>query len=195
MGVFNSPKSTRSQVAFDSISSLLCGVYLEWRSDVSSFDFEPRRLSFPCPDDLQEIKSIPDYEVVFETGTIGYAEAKYDAIQLRSSEKKKLAALEAHFRREGIWHEVVYRKELEREGFIQTILLLRRYQNARYSPATRNRVLQAFRGYAEGNLAQWRERARAEAFPLAVVFRLLYEGELKLRYEPLQSSELQACLA
>lgn len=194
VGIFHSKKSTRQPSVFDSISSLFCAIYLDWRRDVVTFEFEAQKISFLTPGSPKETSCIPDYEVVFDTGEVGYVDAKYDPDAMRDTERLKLAAFSAHCQREGIRHEVVFRSELEQDGFIQTIQLLRRYATLEFPSRTLRRVVDEFSGHPEANIIEWQKRTRGSALPLAAVYRLLYEGALPLRFGPLLNSELQQWL-
>lgn len=54
IGQFPCTKGATFPLTFDSLSALLCGVYLEWRPDVVRVAFEPREYEFEETPDLPE---------------------------------------------------------------------------------------------------------------------------------------------
>lgn len=199
IGLLTSPKAGTSPVPagdwgvlqYDSLSAMLCAVYLEWRSDVVSFSFEPRRYRFEANGNLVPLDCIPDFEAVLATGEVRVFEAKYGRDDLREKERDKLALTAAHFERAGIPYEVVYRLELERQGFIDTVFLLRQYGLHRYPDALLDEAERRLAGGDSADLWEWRRRANAASVPTAVLYHLLYRQRLPLEFRELQFEELQ----
>lgn len=198
IGQLTSPKAATSSVAgsdwgiltYDSLSALLCALYLEWRPDVVNFSFEPKRYSLPAGDGLAQLDCIPDFEVVLDTGELVVVEAKYSRDQLRDKEREKLALTAAHFERMGIPYSVVYRHELEADGFIDTIFLLRQYGHCIYSHSVLDKAEQRLTRAEPIDLWDWRRMASKANVPTDVLYHLLYRQRLPLKYRPIQFEEL-----
>lgn len=199
IGLLTSPKAATKPVStgawgalqYDSLSAMLCAVYLEWRSDVASFSFEPRRYRFAANDNLAALDCIPDFEAVLTTGEVVVFEAKYCREEMRNKERDKLALATDHFALAGIPYEVVYRLELERGGFIDTVFLLRQYGHHPYAEALLDEAQRRLADGDRADLWEWRRRAAAARVPTAVLYHLLYWQRLPLEYRPLQFEELQ----
>ncbi len=207
MGLMTSPKAhpARRKVGtapprngalpFDSLSALACATYLEWRQDVVHFDFEARKFEFSAHGDWPAASCIPDYEATMDTGELAIFEAKYSREQLRADERAKLQLLEAHFESQGVGYTVVYRLDLEKSGFLQTVALMRPYAQLDYSPKAIEKALERLAAFESADLTTWRERASAAGVPIALLYHLLYRQRLPLQYRPLQFMELDPCLA
>ncbi len=205
MGLMTSPKAHPARrkvgtappgsgvLAFDSLSALACATYLEWRHDVVQFDFEPQKFDFAANGDLPGVSCIPDYEVTLDTGELAIFEAKYSREQLRPAEEAKLRLLEAHFAHRGVSYTVVYRLDLEKSGFLQTVTLLRPYAQLEFAPANAEKAMGRLFAFPEADLKTWRQRAAAAGVPVALLYQLLYQQRLPLQYRPLQLTELELC--
>lgn len=180
---------------FDSLSALACAIYLEWRQDVVHFDFEPRKFDFSEHGDWPAASCIPDFEVTLDTGELAIFEAKYSQEQLRGDERAKLRLLEAHFQSQGVSYTVVYRLDLEKSGFLQTLALMRPYAQLDYSPKAVEKALERLTPFESADLTTWRKRASEARVPVALLYHLLYRQRLPLQYRPLQFMELELCLA
>lgn len=199
IGLLTSPKAATEPVPtgdwgvlqYDSLSAMLCALYLEWRTDVVRFSFEPRRYRFESNGDLASLDCIPDFEAVLATGEVRVVEAKYSPDQMREKERSKLALTAAHFECAGIPYEVVYRLELERHGFIDTVFLLRQYGHHPYAEALLNEAERRLANTDRADLWEWRRRAATACVPTAVLYHLLYWQRLPLEYRSLQFEELQ----
>lgn len=195
IGQYPCSKGPASPQPFDSLSALLCGIYLEWRTDVAHIAYEARKYQFEASDDLPALTFIPDYEVILDTGEVELYEAKYAADSLRDAERVKLELTVAHCRHQDIPYHVIYRDVLEQEGFIDTIQLLRRYRRLRYSAETLAEAENRLSGYAGAPLETWLKRAREARVQTGVLYFLLYHQRLPLTYRPLLPVELMPCRA
>lgn len=195
IGQYPCSKGNTSCLPFDSISSLYCGVYLEWRKDVVSIAFEPRVHSFAASGELPEVTCIPDYETTMSTGELALFEAKYSEDSLKDDERERLRNAAAHSRAAGMEYQIVFRKELEKSGFIDTVILLRRYGLLDFSAEVVAEAQHRLENFCEAHLEQWRERAARARIPTSLVYYLLYHQQLPLIYRPLQVMELQPCRA
>lgn len=185
------PTGDGGELKFDSLSAMLCALYLEWRSDVVSFSFEPRRYRFAANQDLVALDCIPDFEAVMETGEMRVFEAKYSRDDMRDKERDKLALTSAHFAQAGIPYEVVYRLDLERGGFIDTVFLLRQYGHHAYEGSLLDEAQRRLAHGDQADLWEWRRRAAAARVPTAVLYHLLYWQRLPMQCRPMQFEELQ----
>lgn len=169
---------------------MLCALYLEWRTDVVSFRFEPRRYQFAEHGRLESLDCTPDYEAILTTGELIIVEAKYDPEQLTEVQRARLALAAAHFARKGVPYEVVYRSELERNGFIDTVFLLRQYGLCQYPDSLVKTAERRLVSGEEADLWAWRQRAEKSGVSTPVLYHLLYRQRLPLVYRPVQFEEL-----
>jgi len=200
VGLLSSPKATNPSpwyveegwgvVPFDSLSALICAIHLEWRRNVESFSFEKRAFSFSATDQLPKLRCIPDFEVVLTTAEIGLVEAKYSESELRPQERLKLELASRHAGEQGLFHEVIFRRTLEVNGFADTIFLLRPYGLMEYPEAKLDTAFQRLSSFEVTDLATWRERAIDARVPIAVLYKLLYQQRLPLKYRHLQFIEM-----
>ncbi|ODS68314.1 MAG: hypothetical protein ABS38_06880 [Acidovorax sp. SCN 68-22] len=195
IGQFPCAKAEASHLVFDSMSALYCGIYLEWRQDVVSMAFEPHMLTFEAEAGLPELTCHPDYEAILDTGEIEFYEAKYSRDGLKDAEREKLALTAAHFEQRGIPYKVIYREDLETDGFIDTIILLRRYGLMQYPGGVVEAAAQRLAQGPEATLEAWRSHAATAGVPTALLYHLLYHQRLPLVYRPLLPMELQPCRA
>lgn len=179
---------------FDSVSSLCGALWLEWREDIAKIDFEAGVDVYEETAELPALRAITDFHVVMDTGEVGRVEQKYSVASLSSEEKTRLATLAEHAKRRGLTFELMDRVTLEERGFIQTILLLRPYGLLPLPQAVVSRAKERLGAYSADVLRVWRQRARQHRVPLAATYKLLYQQQLPLQYEPLTVAELEPCL-
>jgi hypothetical protein len=191
IGNFPCTKAAESYIPFDSLSSLMCGIWLEWRKDVTKIEFEPRKYSFEATDTLPAMVLIPDYSCTMDTGEIGHVEAKYSHFDLRPKEAQRLAWAEAHFKNAGLFYEVVYRKTLEEDGFVQSILLLRPYGRLSTPTHVLDHALVKLQSFKPDTLTGWRANANKAGIPTGILYQLLYQQRLAFIPEPLTIMELR----
>lgn len=178
---------------FDSISALKCGIYLEWRKDVAKIMFEPRIHKFDASGELQSLTINPDFEVALVDGELEIVEAKYSEESLKDKDREKLALAYAHFKAQGIPYKVVYRQQLEVNGFIETIILLRRYSKLVFGDSTIEAAIKRLQSIEQTDLKTWRKIANSAGISTALLYHLLYHQRLPLTYTPLQFVELLPC--
>lgn len=183
-----------SWLPFDSVSSLCGALWLEWRQDVAKIDFEAGVDFYEETAELPSLRAITDFHIVLDTGEVGRVEQKYSVASLSSEEKSRLAMLAEHSKRRGVTFELMDRVTLEERGFIQTILLLRPYGLLPLPQAVVNQAKERLGAYSVAVLRVWRQRARQHRVPLAAAYKLLYQQQLPLSYEPLTVAELEPCL-
>ncbi|WP_324781129.1 PDDEXK family nuclease [Thiobacillus sedimenti] len=193
IGQFPCAKAEASHLVFDSLSALYCGIYLEWLPNVVSMAFEPHEFTFEAEAGLPELRCHPDYEAILDTGEIEFYEAKYSRDGLRDVEREKLALTAAHFERRGIPYKVIYREDLEADGLIDTIILLRHYGLMQYPEGAVEAAAQRLAQGQEAPLEGWRTRAAAAGVPTGLLYHLLYHQRLPLVYRRLLPVELQPC--
>jgi hypothetical protein len=182
-GEFPCTKSVTTPLVFDSITSLYCAVALEHRKNVVRIEFEPRMHTHAATSVLAALTAITDYEVTLDTGELLPVEAKYSEGSLRDKERIHLMLLAEHCESEGRPLEVMYRDVLERDGFINTVLLPASVANAR----------RRLEGLEAATLEVWRERAQAARVPTGLLYHLLYHQELPLTYRTLLPMALAPC--
>lgn len=190
IGNFPCTKATGSDLPFDSLSSLMCGIWLEWREDVIKIEFEPLKYVFEATDILPAMVLIPDYVCTMNTGEIGLVEAKYSRLELRPKDVEKLKLAEAHFRNAGLVYEVVYRMTLEEVGLVQTILLLRPYGQLSNSTRVLDHALAKLQSFKPETLTGWRANAQKVGVATGVLYQLLYQQRLVFIPEPMTVMEL-----
>jgi hypothetical protein len=179
---------------FDSLSSLKCGIYLEWRQDVVQLSFEPEVDKYPATETLSELRCVHDYKVLFASDERGVVEAKDSQASVTSEQQAKFDLAAAHLREKGVSHTVVYRSDLEKDGFIDTVLLLRRYgRHLRFKASSIERAKQLLASQKEQDIAAWRAQARKHGISIPLLYHLLYHQQLPLKYAPLQFVELELC--
>lgn len=178
-------------VPYDSMSAMICALYLEWRKDVESFAFEPRSHGFEATDSLPALRCIPDFEVVLTTGEIVLVEAKYSRENMREAERVKIELASQHFAMAGRRYEVVYRKDLEVNGFADTIFLLRQYGLRSCLESVLSGAQRRLSDFDAGDLATWRGRAIGAQVSVGLLYKLLYMERLPLVYRPLQFLEME----
>ena len=192
-GEFPCTKSVTIPLVFDSISSLYCAVALEHRKNVVRIEFEPRMHTHAATSVLAALTAITDFEVTLDTSELRPVEAKYSESSLRDKERTHLMLLAEHCEAEGRPLEVVYRDVLERDGFINTVLLLRRYGLLPQAPASVANACRRLEGLETTTLEVWRERAQAARVPTGLLYYLLYHQELPLTYRTLLPMALAPC--
>ncbi|MGN8002351.1 hypothetical protein ACTJKQ_04065 [Acidovorax sp. 22279] len=201
VGLLTSPKASggltnwyvddaQGVVPYDSMSAMICALYLEWRQDVESFAFEPRSYGFDATDSLPTLRCIPDFEVVLTTGEIVLVEAKYSRDNLRDAEREKIALTTQHFAVEGRRYEVVYRQDLEVNGFADTIFLLRQFGLRPTLASILSDAERRLSDFDAADLATWRVRAVDAKVSVGLLYKLLYTQRLPLVYRPLQFLEM-----
>jgi len=175
---------------YDSISAMVCARYLEWRSDVASIAFEARWHQFDANGSLAALRCNPDFEVVLTTGELEWVEAKHSRSALRPAEKTRLELAQQHFAAAGLTYTVIYREDLEADGFADTLLLLRQYGLWECTEAVLVSAQNRLSNFQAGDLRTWRARAVDAKVAIAVLYKLLYLQRLPLNYLPLQFVEL-----
>jgi hypothetical protein len=202
IGLLTSPKARggsspwlmndeREVMPFDSLSAMICALYLDWRKDVESFAFEPKVHKFSEVDALAALRCIPDFEVVLTTGEVEMVEAKYSKQDLREVEKERLELASQHFAAVGMPYRAVFRKDLEIDGFADTLFLLRPYGLLNYSEPVLARAHGRLEKFDAADLHTWRERAVEARVSVTLLYKLLYLERLPLVYKPLQFVELE----
>lgn len=191
IGIFPCTKGVGDRLHFDSITALYVGIFLEWLPRVIRLYFEPRKLTVNFQD--KSIGVIPDYEAAVHTGEIEAFEAKYEAESLKDEERERLKAVARHYATEGSRYQVLFRKTLERRGFIQTICLLRRYGNLTFPERALKHAREVLASPTPKTLREYRKLALAHGIRVGVLYHLAYRRQLRLRYELPRHEELALC--
>jgi hypothetical protein len=189
-GVLPSPKAPGGQLVFDSIASLAVAIFLEWCRTIRRIVFESRWYEFQATKDLPAIRCNPDFECVTDTGEIVIREAKSRKDGLSDEERESLALAGKHFAAENTSHDVIFHDQLQANGFIDTIFLLRRYGLIDYSAKTLETALGRLNSSEPHHLERWREIARIKKVPTGVLYHLLYHQQLPITYRLLLHPEL-----
>jgi len=193
MGHFRSPKAVTDPLVFDSQAALFLLLFLEHLPNVISIAFEPVIHSFEATDDLAAVAGNPDVRAILDTGEIKWYEAKYSRESLRDKDRNKLALLASHLSAGGQSHTSVFGEDLRRDGFIQTVLLLRPFGLYAVKARTADRACASLSGFAAANLEVWRARAHARGISVTILYHLLYHQRLPLIYETVIPVELLPC--
>lgn len=178
-------------LVFDSITGLLATVYLDWHRSIARLAFEPTRHRIEI--DGETFNSIPDFSFTDVDGQEGLVEAKYDLDALEPQMLKRLGQCYRWYTSQGYAYIVVDRMTLERSGFIQTIMLLRRYRQLKYSATNLERARACLAKGGPATLSEYRRRAWASGVSLGLLYVLLYREELPLHFEPFVLEELALC--
>jgi len=184
-------KAEKGELWFRSVVELCVGQFLAWSPEVQRIFYERRPLSFESVAGLPALTCWPDYEIVLDSGEIEWIEAKASPESLAAEDKARLELIAAHCARESRRYRVIYRSELEKDGFIETISLLRPYGRLTFGPHVLKSAIARLGGYEATHLDGWSDHARAERVPLDVLFHLLYHQHLPLKYRPLVHTELR----
>ncbi len=155
--------------------------------------FEPTVHTFEATDHRAAVVGNPDAQVILDTGEIKWFEAKYSRESLREEDREKLALLASHLDAIGQPHEIVFGEDLRRDGFIETVLLLRPFGLHGVPPEHANRAWGALADFGPGILEVWRSRARARGISITLLYHLLYHQRLPLKYETVIPVELLPC--
>lgn len=193
IGIVPCKKATEGSIVFSSLSEMYVIGFLKWSKRVRRIAFEAAPLRFRAVDDLPALLAWPDFETELDNSEIEWVEAKYSRESLKPKPAAKLTHLAAHCKREQRRFRVVYRKDLEANGFIDTIMLLRQYGELEYSDGTLEAAVNRLSKYPSSYLEHWRKHARHERVPIDVLYHLLYHERLPLLYRPMLPVELQRC--
>ena len=172
---------------------MLVAIWLKWSKRVRRIAFEAAPLCFAAVDDLPALLAWPDFQVVLDNDELEWVEAKYSKEALTPKIASKLTQLAGHCERDQRRFRVVYRKELEANGFIDTISLLRRYGELEFDELVLNRAVTRLSTYSPCFLEHWRSHARVQRVPIDVLYHLLYRERLPLLYRPMMPPELERC--
>lgn len=193
IGLLPTDKAPDGVLVFSSITELLTGIFLAWARAVRRIEFEAREVAFEPTDNLAGVNGWPDYELTLEGGEIEWVNAKYSRSSLRDEEREQLDLFDAHCLASGRRHRIVYRDELERDGFIESILLLRPYGLLPYPNDEIQGALIILGGLPPTHIDGWHLRAREAFLPIDLVYHLLYREQLPLTYRPLMHTALRQC--
>lgn len=191
IGEIPSPKAPSGKLPFDSMATLVCFIYLEWCLWTKWIEFEPEWFDFPVTGDLPAIRCLPDFRATQESGEFKIIEAKSRRERLSPEKLGKLENIRGQFAVRGVAYEVIYRSDLEANGFIDTIGLLRRFGHMSFpKPA----IEYAHRKLSSGDAADleaWVARARQKGVPVGLLHHLLYHQRLPLIYRKILHPEIR----
>jgi hypothetical protein len=191
VGYFPCRKSDAPYLIFDSLSSLYVGIFIEWLRRVVKMSFEPTRYVLRATSDGETYEVIPDYGATTALGEIEIFEAKYgDSSQEELAHYKKVRR---DFAQTGFRYQVITRKTLERNGFIQTVCFLRRYGGIEFSATVLTEAQRRLAPFQPATLKAYRRIANEQWVRTSVLYHLLYHRHLSLRYEQLAYEELELC--
>ena len=193
IGLIPTGKADDGVIAFSSITELLVALFLIWARWVVKILYEPRKVTFTATEDLSEVIGWPDFEVLLDGGEIEFVNAKYSDASMREEERSQLERFDAHCRAHAQRHRVVFRDALEKNGFIETISLLRPYGLLEFPAPVIAGAMAILGGLPATHLEGWQERAREALLPLDLVYHLLYRQQLPLAYRPLVHTGLRKC--
>jgi hypothetical protein len=193
IGLIPTDKASDGVIPFSSLSELTVALFLIWAKSVNAIAYEPRVVTFQATDDLPEITGWPDFEAVLEGGEIDWVNAKYSESSMREDERARLETFDAHCRVNGHRHRVIFRDQLEKDGFIETIGLLRPFGMLNYREGDLDGAMSILGTLPPTHLEGWEARARDALLPLDLVYYLLYHQRLPLLYRPLIHRSLRKC--
>lgn len=193
VGVAPSPKAADQVLPFSSISELLVGLFLNWAEFVRHIAYEPRQVVFDATEVLPGVTGWPDFEIVLDGGELEFVNAKYSEAAMRDQEREQLQRFDAHCHARGHRHRIIFREVLERDGFIETIALLRPYGSLTFRDEDIAGAVSILGGLPPTHLEGWEARARDALLPLDLVYHLLYHERIPLRFRPLVHRSLRQC--
>jgi hypothetical protein len=193
MGHIRCAKADTDPLVFDSQTALFLLLFLEHQREVVKIAFEPVVHRFEATADRPAAVGNPDVRVILDTGEIRWKEAKYSRKGLREKDKQRLAILASHLAAIGEPHEIVFGEDLRRDGFIQTVLLLRPFGLYAVKAKTADRACATLGSFGAAILEVWRSRAHAHGISTTLVYHLLYHQRLPLIYETVIPVELLPC--
>lgn len=193
IGLFPCVKADEGVLVFRSITELKVAEYLAWLPQVVKISYERAEVRFDAHGSLPPVSCWPDFEVVLEGGEVEWVEAKYSEHGLSSEERTHLALLAAHFAREERRYRVVYRQEIEQNGFCASISLLRPYGRLHFSGAQVEGALRRLDVYRAQYLEDWVTLAESARVPTDLLYHLLYHQKLPMLYRPMIHPELRKC--
>jgi len=191
IGYFPCHKSKSLQLPFDSVTALKVGIHLERRPNVVLMEFEPEELEYIV--DGEPETCIPDYRLTINTGEMGWAEAKHDEAKLSAEDAERFRRHKALANERGMQHEVLFQKTLEKDGELDTVILLRRYAQLEFPRSALTRAEQKLKSAHPLSLREYEARARATSIYLSVVYYLLYHQRLPLLYKKFTLEEMELC--
>lgn len=183
-------KAPGGELVFDSISTLVVAIFLEWCKTIRRLVFESRWYEFEATKELPAIRCLPDFECVLDTGEILIREAKSRKDDLSDEERESLDLVGKHFAVENTSYEVIFRDQLEANGFYDTIFLLRKYGLIEYSEKKLQTALDRLGSSDPHHLERWLTIARLQKVPTGVLHHLLYHQRLPITYRLVLHPEL-----
>lgn len=193
IGLLPTDKSADEVLPFSSLSELAVGLFLDWADSVKVIAYEPREVTFEAANDLPGITGWPDFEATLEGGEIEWVNAKYSESAMRDQERENLHGFDGHCRANGHRHRVIFRDQLEKDGFIETVSLLRPFGHLTYREDDVAGVMSVLGGLPPTHLEGWEARTRKALLPIDLVYHLLYHQRLPLAYRPLVHRSLRKC--
>lgn len=191
IGLIPTKKSLSGSLAFSSITELYSAIFLIYSRFVEAIEYEAEEISFAATEKLAAITGWPDFTTTLDGGELELVNAKYSRDSLRDEERDTLDLFDAHCKADDRRHRVLYRDELEKNGFIATIMLLRPYGLLTYPPAHCERAISILGSLPPTHLEGWQERARETLIPLDLIYHLIYQQRLAIKFRPLLSSSLR----
>lgn len=191
IGLLPCPKAEGGVLVYRSLSELSVAQFLTWSPRVRKILYEARVIEFPASGDLPAMKCWPDFEIVLDTGEVEWIEAKHSPDSLSERKRTELELIAAHFAREHRRYRVIFYTDLARDGFIDTISLLRPYAELQCDTRVLERAERRLRTYGETHLDGWLVHARAEGVRVDVLYHLLYHQRLRLLYRAVVHTELR----
>lgn len=168
-----------------------CFLYLEWCNWVKWIEFEPEWFEFPARNGLPAVRCLPDFRATAESGEFKMFEAKSKRDEISPKKLASLEAIRQHFALLGIVYEVIYRSDLKRNGFIDTVALLRRFGYLTFPQSLITRALSRLATDEPADLEIWVKRAQTKNIPLSLLHHLLYRQQLPLIYRKVLHPEIR----
>jgi hypothetical protein len=190
VGLMPCHKADSGVLVFSSISELCVAEYLTWSPDVEKICSETLIRISDTGNEATDIDYWPDFPIVLYGGEVELIEAKYSPESLTARAKLKLARVTTHFNRVGRRFRVIFRTELENDGFLKTIELLRRYSRMSYSAESIRKAEERLRTPTAQYLERWREMARKVGVPIDLLYYLLFHGRLPLAFRPMMHTAI-----
>jgi len=191
-GELPSPKGTTFPLVFDSVASLMGAVHLEHRPEVAAIAFEAEKSEY-VDDTGASVWAIHDYHAALNTGELEFVEVKYSLASLSAKELQKLERLRRGMAREGKELHLIFRDTLEENGYIQTVLLLRRFGLLNFSEKSKSVALERLSEFEAATMDGWLKRAQRVSVATGLLYHLLYHQRLPLLYERLVATALLPC--
>ena len=192
IGYFPCTKGAKVPLLFDSISALKVGIYLEWLPRVLRV-WNLSRGNIPLQMATSPSSASPTMKQRRSLAKSRSTRASIPRTAYPTHQGTRLSSIGRTMARQGYRYQVLYRKILERRGFIQTISKLRHYGQLTFPDPVLRHALAVLASATPRTLGQYVSTALDNGIRVGVLYHLAYHRKLRLRYELPRHMELELC--